>query len=281
MRPPLTPPQHRTWTLSDGYTLHGRVWTAPTPAGPPVLYLHGIQSHGGWFEGSASWLADAGRTVVLPDRRGSGLNAEPRGDVPHRRRWLDDLDALWGEIAHEQDDTCDVVGVSWGGKLAVAWAQARPQRVRRLLLIAPGLFPAVDVGLTERFRIGLALVRNPAARHPIPLDDPGLFTQNRDGKDFISNDTLKLTSATARFLYQSARLDHDLRKLPSGALQAQVTLLLAGRERIIRNQPTRDWLTRICTAAPEIHLLSDASHTFEFESDISSFETALRAWARR
>ncbi|HMQ16427.1 MAG TPA: hypothetical protein PKC49_10665, partial [Phycisphaerae bacterium] len=62
MRSPLSPPKLIQWTAADGYVLSGRVWTpAQTPArSPAVLYLHGIQSHGGWFEWSASLLAQAG-----------------------------------------------------------------------------------------------------------------------------------------------------------------------------------------------------------------------------
>lgn len=76
---PHSPPEFHSWTMSDGYVLHGRLWH---PAGiardGAILYLHGIQSHGGWFEWSASLLAHLGYPVLLPDRRGSGLNRPAR-----------------------------------------------------------------------------------------------------------------------------------------------------------------------------------------------------------
>ena len=120
----------------------------PTAA---TIYLHGIQSHGGWYEWSASLLADGENPVLMPDRRGSGLNQAARGDVPCFRRWLEDLDELSAWARSEFGiERFDVVGVSWGGKLAAAWALERPELVSRLLLIAPGLFPAVGVGLAGR-----------------------------------------------------------------------------------------------------------------------------------
>lgn len=280
MRPPLSPPTHASWTMSDGYVLRGRIWQ---PTGPPrgrVLYLHGIQSHGAWFEWSASVLADAGYLVVLPDRRGSGLNSAARGDVPHRARWLDDLAQLTAQVSSMRTDWWDVIGVSWGGKLALAWALRNPNQIQRLLLIAPGIVPSVGVNLRERFRIAWAVVGHPEKLFPIPLDDPALFTQNIPGQEFINADRLKLTHATARFLYQSARLDRELVTAAPGSLQANITLALAGRDRIIMNVPTAAAVTRLAARQPTILEFADAAHTLEFEADVTGFERMLQAWAQ-
>jgi acylglycerol lipase len=280
MRPPLSPPEFHAWRMSDGYPLRGRVWRARGGAGGrAVLYLHGIQSHGGWFEWSASVLADAGAAVVLPDRRGSGLNEQARGDVAHRRRWLQDLDELSDWIARNlRPSRIDVVGVSWGGKLAAAWAVDNPNTCNRLMLIAPGVFPAVDVGPAERLRIGAALITRSTKPFPIPLSDPALFTDNPASRAFIEHDELKLTHATARFLYHSTRLDQHLRRRPRGAIQCETALVMAGRERIIRNDPTLAWLKRVAWKHLGVHMFPDACHTLEFESDVTGFEALLRTW---
>jgi alpha-beta hydrolase superfamily lysophospholipase len=282
MRTPLTPPEFRSWKVSDGAELRGRLWPPQAvPAPWAILYLHGIQSHGGWFAWSASLLARGGVPVLLADRRGSGLNAAARGDTPAAARWLADLDELADWAAHEWGvQHFAVVGVSWGGKLACAWAVRRPQRAARLLLIAPGLFPAVDVELLTRLRIGAALLRSPQRAFPIPLDDPALFTDNPAGRTFIADDSLKLTHATARFLYESTRLDRALRRAAPGSLPADTTLLLAARDRIIRNAPTIAWLQRTAAQSPTVHTLAAAAHTLEFEADVGPFAQLLRHWAR-
>jgi alpha-beta hydrolase superfamily lysophospholipase len=267
--------------MSDGYDVRGRVWP-PTHARPActILYLHGIQSHGGWFEWSASVLARSGCPVVLPDRRGSGLNSVARGDTPGANRWLADLDELstWA-TAEFQTAVLALVGVSWGGKLALAYATRRAARVRHLLLIAPGLFPAVDVGWLARLRIARAAWSDPQRWFEIPLNDPALFTDNPVGQAFIAADPLKLTHATARFFYHSTRLDWHLRRAARGTLAASTTLLLAGRERIVRNTPLRAWLTRVASSPPTTRDFPAASHTIEFEADVHDFEQALRAWS--
>jgi len=300
MRPPLVPPRPHSWIMSDGYVLTGRLWTPDVPASGDdyreaaghaadetvrwpmrvILYLHGIQSHGGWFEWSASRLAAAGHVVLLPDRRGSGQNVD-RGHTPSARRWLLDLDELadWAQSAFP-DRPLDVVGVSWGGKLATVWSLRNPNRLQRLLLIAPGIFPAVDVGLATRVAIGVSLLLHPRRQFLIPLNDPALFTDTPAGREFIARDPLRLTHATARFLFESARLDRWLAAARRGTLAASVTLVLAGRERIICNEPTLRWLKRVAVRPPAVHLFPEACHTIEFEQESGGFAAVLDAWAR-
>jgi len=281
MRPPLTPPDLKTWKVMDGYRIRGRIWNKDRPRSRRgILYLHGIQSHGGWFEWSASILAQSGDLVVVPDRRGSGLNEDKRGDVFGRARWCEDVEWLRRALAGEYGiETLDIVGVSWGGKLAAGIGIQNPPWLRRLLLITPGIFPAVDVGMLERLRIGSALLLGQGDRHfEIPLSDPTLFTDNPAGQKFIADDRLKLTHATARFLWHSSRFDRMLRRVPDNLLRVPTTVWLAGHERIIRNKPTRRWCERVCATPPQIREFTGDHHTLEFAADASAFEAALREW---
>lgn len=282
MRPPKTPPRLRTWTLSDGYVMQGRVWGGGDPdiaehGRELVLYLHGIQSHGGWFERSAAELAAPQRVVLLPDRRGSGLNAAERGDVAHWRRWLDDLDELLSCARRDYEvERVSVVGVSWGGKLALSWLCARRPAVERVVLIAPGLAPAVDVSRRTKFQIVRALLTDPRRLFPIPLNDPALFTDSPAARGFIEEDPLKLTHATARFLYHSRNLDRLLSKEPPGAITAECHLFLAGRERIVRNAPTEALVRKLVKGSPNVRFFPTARHTLEFEEDGVGFLPAFR-----
>ncbi len=266
--------------MSDGYAVRGRVWPPTRRArSHAVIYLHGIQSHGGWFAWSASLLAEHGCPVVLPDRRGSGLNDAARGDTPSAERWLLDIDELatWAQREYGAADF-DVVGVSWGGKLALAWALRRAERVARLLLIGPGLFPAVDVGWWKRLQIGLSLLTGGKRTFAIPLDDPALFTDNPEGQAFIANDPLKLARATARFFWHSRRLDQRLLRTRAGGLRAETTLVLAGEDRIIRNQPTEAWLQHAAGPNGLVVRFPQAAHTLEFAADPQEFGDLVGRW---
>ncbi len=282
MFPPRSYAILEAWTYSDGYAARGRVWAAPgRPAKRLVLYLHGIQSHGGWYEWSASRLAGDDRVVVLPDRRGSGMNAAQRGDTPSAQRWLDDLDELcaWARQRFGISRIALVL-VSWGAKLGLAWAARRATLVDCALLIGPGLFPRVDIGVGGRLSVAWALLRGaPLRMLPIPLQDPALFTDNPAGQAFIAADTRKLEHVTARFMLASRRLDGWNRGLRRGDLPARVTALLAGDDRIAHTERTRDWLKKTFGANVAIQILENAQHTMEFAADRSAFEKALAGWS--
>ncbi len=280
MRPPFSPPRRQVWTLSDGYRLEGRVWP-PTGVRRPraILYLHGIQSHGGWYEWSASFLARTGAAVLLPDRRGSGLNWEARGDVPSADRWLADLDDLAHWCRQEWEATgLGLVGVSWGGKPALLWTVRNPGLVTDLLLIAPGFFPRLGPGPLQRVAIVTALAMRRHAYFPIPLRDPALFTDNPAGQEFIRRDPLKLESGTARLMYASFVLDRRLARLRPGELRVPTTLLLAGRDRIILNSATERWLRALSGGTARIEPFPQEAHTLEFSARPEGFLAALEAW---
>ena len=280
MRSPRIRPEFQSWLMSDGYPVQGRLWRShKEQASLAFVYLHGIQSHGGWFEWSASLLAESGNPVILADRRGSGLNQRARGDTTSVERWLEDIDELttWAEREFGVR-RFGVVGVSWGGKLAVAWARRRPELVDRLLLIAPGLFPAVDLPLLEKLRVGLSLLKRGRKMFEIPLNDPALFTDNPAGQVFIANDPLRLTHVSARFLWHSQRLDNQLKRLSAGALRPPIHMILAGRDRIICNAPTEVWGHRITMQPLVINNVKNAAHTLEFEPDGTLFADLLLRW---
>ncbi len=279
IRAPLQAPTPLRVPFSDGYRAVGRAWV-PAEAGGQrtgILYLHGIQSHGGWYEWSASLLAQRA-AVWMPDRRGSGRNDAARGDVANPDRWLADLDELVAKMREECGvETVDVVGVSWGGKLALAWSLRGPAALRRLLLIAPGLFPRVDLPLSVRMRVAAALLAAPTRHFPIPLNDSALFTESADGQAFIRDDPIKLETATARFLYNSRRLDQRIARAKPTTIATPVTAFLAGADRIVHTDLIRARLMELCSAAPEITLFPGASHSLEFEPG-DAFEQALAAW---
>ncbi|MFO0839898.1 MAG: alpha/beta fold hydrolase [Phycisphaerae bacterium] len=279
MRPPLAPPERLEIQHGDGYRAKARFWRS-SKSRRAALYLHGIQSHGGWYEWSASVLADCGHSVLMPDRRGSGLNMAERGDVRSGKRWVADVgewaDILAGECGPR---AVDVVGVSWGGKLACEWARHADDRCGRLLLICPGIFPAVGVTRGEQVSIGLSALLAPRRSYEIPLGDPALFTRSPEGRAFIAADQLKLTHATARMLVASTAMSASVGRMKRASLHPKTTLFLAENDRIIRNAPTRAWLERVAATPPNVRVFPDADHTLEFEPDPTHFERALQEWA--
>jgi alpha-beta hydrolase superfamily lysophospholipase len=270
-----------TLKLSDGYETVLYIHDPPAGAGSalPVLQLHGIQSHPGWFGASASAMAQAGRPVYQLTRRGSGENAASRGDAPCARRLLDDVrEACQFVLRREKTEQLNLVGISWGGKLAACFC-CKPQgapSVSSLTLIAPGIVPQVDLPFTKKLAVARSLMTNPKRLFDIPLSDVELFTDNPAIRDYLRQDPLRLHQATARFLYISRKLDLQLRRAKVGSIRPPVTLLLAKRDRIIDNARTQTMVERLAQTKPRVVVLA-AAHTLEFEVDAREFANV--AWA--
>ena len=164
--------------------------------------MHGIQSHGGWYEHSCTRLVRAGFAVYFLDRRGSGLNYQEKGDSPGYARLLSDVLEFMAARRLEVSDIRPAIpifllGISWGGKLAVAIQRMRPKAVHGLVLVAPGFFPKVRPSMPARLGIFLSRLVSPDRRYAIPLNDPELFTANVEKQQYIHDDPLSLHQASA------------------------------------------------------------------------------------
>lgn len=274
MHPDADPFLIETFSASDGYVMHYRRYPPQGRVRGQVVAIHGIQSHGGWYTGSCQHLARAGWEVLFLDRRGSGLNQEARGDTPSHRRLLADLDEFIGANCPKPPF---LLAISWGAKLAVGLEYWVPGGSAGLLLLTPGFCPRVHLPLGQRVLIGLSRLVMPHKRFPIPLDDPELFTATPYWQEYLRNDPLALHMATARFLVASRRLDMLMRRAYT-KVQVPVLLLLAGRDRIIRNGPTKEYVERFPTKDCRVIEYPEASHTLEFEADPLPIYRDLERW---
>lgn len=255
-----------TLVLPDGYPAYGRYWPAISPRGA-VLYHHGIQSHCGWYEASARRLAGGGYTVLQVDRRGCGRNASERGHAASAEQLTADAHAARDELARRTGSPLHhVVGVSWGGKLAVAAYIADGADVQSLTLVTPGLFPLVGVSPGEMARIGFAMLYEQTRLFDIPLDDPELFTSVPRWKDFIAGDPLTLRQCTAGFYLASRRMDRIVARLPQMP-PVPLYLLLAGDERIIDNKKTARFVEELGWPHARVTRYDNLRHSLEFEGD--------------
>jgi len=113
----------------DGVRLHALEWAGPHRV---VLCLHGITANARAFSGLAADLALRHRVVAV-DFRGRGESDVPSGGY--------DVETHVADVAAVLDALCldrvDLVGWSLGGKVALALAATRAERVRRLVLLDP------------------------------------------------------------------------------------------------------------------------------------------------
>ena len=139
-RPPraAAPP----WHVSGGerlrmLTVRGRILRVAVrdgdPDWPPLLLCNGIGVSLELLQPFVDAL-DRRRGVIRFDMPGVG--GSPAPVVPYHLHTVAPLLAgLLDELGHER---ADVLGISWGGGLAQQFALSRPDRVRRLVLVATG-----------------------------------------------------------------------------------------------------------------------------------------------
>lgn len=250
---------------SDGYRWHYRHFPPERKPAARVVCVHGIQSHGGWYEAGCRHLRTAGCDVFFLDRRGSGLNKPARGDTPSFRRLIDDLGEFL-QTLRTLDVPLVLSAISWGGKLGAGICYRYPGLIDGLTLLAPGFCPLVRPSADERLKIAAASVTSPTRLFPIPLSDPAQFTATLERQRFIADDPLALREATARFLVESIKFDLYLKRAPR-RITVPVLLMLAGQDRIIDNARTREYVGRFASRAVTVTEYPDAHHTLEFEPD--------------
>jgi pimeloyl-ACP methyl ester carboxylesterase len=144
--------------LSDGvtaYHVHGE-------SGPWVVFVHGLMSPMGGFEGLGKRLARAGFRVLRYDMFGRGLSDRP--DVRYDP-------ALYVRQLRELTESLSISRLhlgawSMGGIIAGRFALELGERVERMVMIAPALFhtPPLPLRVMRRLPGMRAIVKKQARR---------------------------------------------------------------------------------------------------------------------
>jgi pimeloyl-ACP methyl ester carboxylesterase len=100
-------------------------------SGRPIVCLHGVTGHAWMWRSVGPGLTALGHVRAL-DMRGHGDSQwSPDGSYSTDDHVAD----LTAVLATLGDEPVDLVGLSWGGLVSLAYASANPGRVRRLALV--------------------------------------------------------------------------------------------------------------------------------------------------
>ncbi|MEM1069931.1 MAG: alpha/beta fold hydrolase [Planctomycetota bacterium] len=268
-------PSIQFYSTRDGHSLASRVWNVDD-ALADVILLHGIVSHGGWYLPSCDHLASQGFGVHFLERRGSGLNDDHSGDVNQWQTWLNDVSDYLQQLPKDRPRI--LLGISWGGILACAFARHHAEQIQAMGLICPGLCslraasPVQRLGLGIARRLGLSNMRV-----AIPLKESWLFSQSPKAQRYIDQDPLKLRKITIRFAVENQRLLHEATVHPE-QIDVPILLVLSGKDPIVDNPATRQFVERTANRNQAIIEYPESSHTLEFEDDPSNYFNDLSQW---
>ncbi|MDB5685302.1 MAG: pip [Sphingomonas bacterium] len=180
---PAVEPYATGWLdVGDGHHIYYE--RCGTPGGQPALFLHG--GPGGGISADHRRLFDADRyDVLLFDQRGCGRST-PHAALDANTTWhlVADIERLRGMAGAER---WLVMGGSWGSTLALAYAQAHPERVGALIL--RGIYTLTRAELAWYYQFGVSEMfpdKWEAFVAPIPAAERG---------DMIAAYRKRLTSA--------------------------------------------------------------------------------------
>jgi pimeloyl-ACP methyl ester carboxylesterase len=222
---------------------------------PAVVFLHGITGHGRTWDEEARLLADRHHVLAL-DLRGHGDSA-PAADGDYTVATMaHDLAALVDALALP---SIALVGLSLGGRVGIAYAGTRPDRVARLVVIDIG----PDIAEAGLRRVGMMMAASPER-----------FESTEAAYRYARAANPRQDEALLR-----ARVSHAVRPLPDGGVAWKYDRAI--RDAIRRGQwhdPTELWPLWRAIACPTL-LVRGA------DSDVLSPEDAKRmtetsSWAR-
>jgi len=238
----------RTASVRDGLF---SIQVAETGVGQPTLYLHGELLPPAWHP----WMDDlaSGCRLVAPQHPGFGRSTglEHLDDIVDLAiYYLDFLDTLGL-------DAVDLIGESFGGMLAAEVAALAPDRVRRLVLVAPhGLWldetPTIDVfgvSAAELHQLAWADPESAVARQFAP----GAGTDEEVRRAWLER--MRSLAAAGKFMWPIA--DKGLRKRIH-RITAPTLLLWGEQDQII--PPAYGTLFREKIARSELVVIPDAGH---------------------
>jgi len=235
----------------DGFQLHYRA----EGAGQPVVFLSGGPGFEVDYMKPAAEFFPPGFQAIFLEQRGTGRSMPPKMTAENFTLSLvvEDLEAL--RVALKQERLF-LVGHSWGGMLAMAYAAAHPDRVDRLILISSGgptteffqsfgdtiqsrMYPEDKAAELRAMKPLLASGSDQAFLDVVKARTPAYFFDRAKGLDFVAH-----TPAGSLHYRPATLLQNDLAKhydsRPGLARLDRPTLIIEGHQDPIGEKVAED-----------------------------------------
>jgi pimeloyl-ACP methyl ester carboxylesterase len=218
--------------------------------GPPLLFLHAAGGAGTWHPFHAALARSF--DVIAPDHPGMG-----RSDDFDEFSGVDDLAYHYLELLDRLGlESATLVGGSFGAWVAAEVAVLAPQRVEKLVLIAPPGLRIPEHPITDIFLMTpeqrLAAIWHDPSRAPVSngFDQAAFLQAYRD------------MAAVARFAWVPFMADLKLERRLS-RVTAPTLVIAAGEDQVIPRAHCERYAERISGARLEV--VEDCGHALYFE----------------
>jgi len=178
-----------TLRTADGLSLEVRRWQEDSvPHRWTFVIVHGLGEHSGRYQHLAARFTPLGATVYAMDQRGHGRSGGKRGHAPSLDALLDDIDAVVLRARADDGSPVVLIGHSFGGLLAIAYALKHADHIDRAIFSAPLLkvkqrvpawkralstvLPRIAPGMTFSNEVDASLLSHDPGNGPAYTSDP-------------------------------------------------------------------------------------------------------------
>lgn len=257
----------------DSSRLYYDCWPAGADK-PCVIYLHGLESHMGWFMNLAEFLNSKNINVYAFDRRGSGLNKNTSRNFSSRYI-ASDLKIFIDLVKKDHPESkIFLIGLCLGGKISVDFFSYHKDYLDGLILISPSLKSKLKFSLKDK----LSILFRPNSMLKVPIKD-AMFTSNEKCLRFIENDSLRLRYIPAEHLLEIAKMDRHLKKA-SRNIKLPVLLMLAGIDEIIDTDGVKRWYEKLPSTDKTLKFYKNYHHLLTFEDNAQEVMEDIAIWIK-
>ncbi|MCY0877688.1 MAG: alpha/beta fold hydrolase [Firmicutes bacterium] len=238
----------------------------PENAAAGLVFLHGSMVHSEYYLAWALDLAQHGILVSLPDLRGHGRSAGPRGTILRYEEHVADVARVIHAVRERHPDLPLYLGGESYGALIAFLASASPELARQiagLVLASPAFGLQAEISPRLRQAIRWASGVLPFLRPVRPMPFEGV-THNPDAAPLVYADRLVVRRYTLRFLAELLRAQEAAYDA-AAAISRPVLAFLAEEDRIVDNRAAEAVLSRLNSPMTRL-LLKGAWHAVTVES---------------
>ncbi|MCH7505008.1 alpha/beta fold hydrolase [PVC group bacterium] len=268
--------QHLHITTYDNIRLFTRFWEGD-PDGDIIIYSHGLQSHSEWAKESGAFFQKYGFHFYAFDRRGSGHSDGRRGDISYFMQFVIDLvNVINFAKDRHPGRRVFLLALCWGAKPALLLSLYYPRLADALVLISPGVVTKKTIPLLDKILFPFYLIFHSKKHIRIPLESE-MFTEEESYQKYIEEDPQKLLTATAKFFWESLKMQFVyLRK--AHRISTPILTLLGEKDVIVHNKRTLKFHQQLGSYKKSIKIYPDQQHSLEFGKNRFSILKDIQTW---
>lgn len=275
---------HIQFASQDGTKLHGSLYDAEGQTKAALVFVHGLQSHAGWYDagGMGDVLARNGIASLAFDRRGSGKSAGLRGHAKQGEDFLRDLQAAVDELSRRipAQTPIHILANCFGSRTAIPYVSLN-KNIRSLLITSPAvaMAPRADYSAADKLRILLltagTLGQNSTLKLATPLRDT-YFVSSGPMLKWINDDSLSLRKVTLGFLKGASKLTKKMDEV-KGQIKTPLFVMLASNDLVVENDKIIKEFYNPYLGPKQITVF-DSEHYLDFGKSRDLYHQAVRDW---